>query len=385
MPDTSITTATSVNHDPRPDLRTLLLAQKTEVIGELTRAIGNQFNNTMMGITSYSELVLKKLPPAERRNLEQVLKSAGIATGLVQKLLSISRNLPASQQSVDLNVLIVGIVPLLEQLAGEQVAMAYDLAPTLPATSADAAQLEQVILSLAINARNAMSEGGTLTVRTKSAGLTKETLGESESPGEYVLLSVDDTGVARATEMSDASSLHEQDARMNLSLAAVRAVAKNAEAVVRFSSDPKNGSSFKIYFPAQLSVAGPHERSAPRNLPTARTILIVEDDDAVRVPTAELLKMEGFKVLQARTGAEAIRVVEQNRSNLDILVTDVLMPKMTGQEVAETLLQMNSDLKVLFISGEDMEGFTPGAAKAVLRKPFRLDALKDKIHELLGQ
>jgi two-component system cell cycle sensor histidine kinase/response regulator CckA len=385
MPDTSITAATGVNSDSRLDLRTLLLAQKTEVIGELTRAIGNQFNNTMMGITSYSELVLKKLPPAERRNLEQVLRSAGIATGLVQKLLSISRNMPASRQSVDLNSLIVGIVPLLEQLAGEQVAVTYDLESNLPAISAEPAQLEQVALSLAINARNAMSKGGTLTLQTKLTSLTKDTLGESERPGEYVMFSVDDTGTARSTEISEASSLNDQDARMNLSLAAVRAVARNSEGIVRFSSDPTNGSSFKIYFPAQSTLSARNERSAPRNLPVASTILIVEDDDAVRVPTAELLKMEGFKVLQARTGAEAIRVVEQNRSSLDILVTDVLMPRMTGQEVAETLLQMNPDLKVLFMSGEDVQGFTPGAARAVLRKPFRLDALKDKIHELLGQ
>lgn len=386
MADLSIAKPLGANAESRLDLRTLLLAQKTEVMGELTRAVGNQFNNTMMGITSYAELVLKKLPPTEKRNLEQVLNSATIATSLVQRLLSISRNLPASRQNIDLNAVVTGIGPLLEQLAGENVSIVYDLASDATIVCVDPSQLEQIALSLVINARDAMVKGGTITLRTKPANLSVDTSVEAGQLDEYVMFAVDDTGVARSTEMPDLHSSFDQDARISLSLAAVRAVVKNSEGVIRFSSKPEKGSSFKIYFPAvQSNAAVQHERNAPRNVPVARTILVVEDDDAVRVPTAELLKMEGFKVLQARTGAEAIHVVLQNRSCLDILVTDVVMPKMTGHQVAEKLLELNPDLKVLYMSGEDVKGVDSHEAKGVLRKPFRLDTLKDKIHELLGE
>jgi two-component system, cell cycle sensor histidine kinase and response regulator CckA len=168
----------------------------------------------------------------------------------------------------------------------------------------------------------------------------------------------------------------------------VNAVVKDAAGMVRFASEPAKGSSFKIYFPA-LPPDEPanRERKVPRSLPVARTILIVEDDDAVRVPTVELLKMEGLKVLQARTGEEAIQVVLQNRSTLDLLVTDIVMPKMTGHEVADKLLEMNPELKVLYMSGEDASAASlrNKGMSAVLRKPFRLEALKEKIHDLLGE
>src|ERR1700677_922905 len=230
MADVSFANSLGANAESRLDLRTLLLAQKTEVMGELTRAIGNQFNNTMMGITSYAELVLKKLPPTEKRNLEQVLNSATTATSLVQKLLSISRNLPASRQNVDLNKVVTGIGPLLEHLAGENVSIVYDLAPDAPVICVDPAQLEQIALSLVINARDAMVKG-TITLRTKPANLSEDVSVEGGRPDEYVMFAVDDTGVTRSTEMPDLHSSLDQDARINLSLAAVRAVAKSSEGI----------------------------------------------------------------------------------------------------------------------------------------------------------
>ena len=389
MPDIQTSKPQSSGSHSHLDLRTLLLAQKTELIGELTRAIANQFNNTMMAITSYAELELKKLPPAERRSLEQVLSNTQRATELVQKLLRISRNLPALNQALDLNAVLTGIAPLVEQLAGENKSVAYSLAPGIPKIYSDPAQLEQMALSLAMNARSAMTKGGKLTFTTKLVELTEDSLGEGDRPGGYVMFEVDDTGGAVSGDTSDCNlSTLDQDARINLSLAAMNAVVKNAEGIVRFASEPGRGSSFKIYFPAlQPDEPADRERKVPRSLPVARTILIVEDDDAVRVPTVELLKMEGFKVLQARTGEEAIQVVLQNRSTLDVLVTDIVMPQMTGHEVAEKLLEMNPDLKVLFMSGEDASAANSrnNATTAVLRKPFRLEALKTKIHDLLGE
>jgi two-component system, cell cycle sensor histidine kinase and response regulator CckA len=370
------------------DFRTLLLAQKTEVIGELTRAIVNQFNNTMMAITSYAELELKNQPAKKRRSLEQVLSNTARATGLVQKLLGISSNPPPSNEALDLNAVLTGIGSLIEQIAGERISVAYKLESGIPGIFADRTQVEQLALSLAINARNAISDGGKLVFATKSVDLITDSAGESERPGKYVMFAVDDTGAARPVEPDNRKSSTNiaQDLRMNLSLATVHAIAKNAEAIARFVSDPGKGSSFKIYFPAMPThLSEQREPKVSKNVPLARTILIVEDDDAVRVPTAELLKMEGFKVLQARTGEEAIHVVLQNRASLDVLVTDVVMPQMTGHEVARKLREINPQLKILFISGEDLGAVNSAGNEkdAVLRKPFRLEALKEKIHGLL--
>lgn len=371
------------------DLQTLLLAQKTELIGEITRATANQFNNIMMAITSYAELEMKKAPSSQRRSLEQVLSNAGRATALVQKLLAISRKQALSPQPLDLNNVLTGISSLLEQLTAERVSVVYRLDPSIPTVNADPAEIEQAVLSLAINARNAMTKGGTLTASTRLVDVGKESLGMSEiEPGKYVVLSIDDTGYGRTTE--ELSGSHDQDARMNLSLAAVRGIVKNAGGCVRFNSEPGKGNSFNIYFPTkQQNARELPKRSSPRNVPVARTILVVEDDDAVRIPTSEFLKMEGFKVLQARTGDEAIHVAQQNRSRLDVLITDIVMPKMTGHQVAEKLLDLHSDLKILYMSGDTDEAHPSRTANppgnAILRKPFRLETLKDRIHELLGE
>ena len=179
--------------------------------------------------------------------------------------------------------------------------------------------------------------------------------------------------------------------RIGVALAAASGIAKEARGLVRVSSEPESGTSFKIYFPA-LEQAAPEAKPGSESLkvvPIARTVLVVEDDDSVRIPTSEFLKMEGFKVLQARTGSEAIHVVQRNRSPLDLLITDIVMPGMGGPEVAEKLIEMHPDLKVLYMSG-DVEKAAPwnDSAKsghAVLQKPFRLNMLNDKIHDLLGE
>ncbi len=288
--------------------------------------------------------------------------------------------------------MVAGIGPLVEQLAGEKISVVYDLEPGLRRICSDPSQIEQVALSLAINARNAMPQGGQLTFATKLVDLDKHSVTKNERPGKYVMFAVADTGAARQARAWDleGSTNIGQEARINLSLAAVHAVVKGAEGMVRFASDPAKGSRFSIYFPpAQMDAGTAQERTTPRNLPMARTVLLVEDDDAVRIPTAELLKMEGFKVLQARAGEEAIHVAAQNRSPLDVLITDVVMPKMSGHEVAQKLLEMNPNLKVLFMSGEEVSASALSsksqAATAALRKPFRLDVLKDKIHDLLDE
>jgi two-component system cell cycle sensor histidine kinase/response regulator CckA len=167
-------------------------------------------------------------------------------------------------------------------------------------------------------------------------------------------------------------------------------VVKQAGGFVRVKSEPGKGNSFTIHFPVLRQRSLDHSnRVRARSVPVAsRTLLVVEDDDAVRIPTSEFLKMEGFKVLQARTGDEAIHAAQQNRSPLDVLITDIVMPKMTGRQVAGRLLELHPNLKVLYMSGDtEAHALQPGesTAHAVLRKPFRLEALKERILELLGE
>jgi CheY-like chemotaxis protein len=334
------------------DVRTLLLAQKTELIGEITRATANQFNNTMMAITSHAELEMRNASPSQRRSLEQVLNNVGRATALIHKLLAFSSKHTNSPQPINLNQVVAGIGNLLEQLTTERVSLIYKLEENIPMVMTELAEVEQAALGLAIVARNAMQAGGELTISTALVNWKQDSSSDiAEQQGEYVALSIDDTGCgAVAAAPTDYSGL---DLRVNLSLAAVRGVVKNAGGFVRVKSEPEKGNSFTIYFPAlpqrSLNVSN-HVRA--RGAPATRTLLVVEDDDAVRVPTAEFLKMEGFKVLQARTGDEAIHAVQQNRSPLDVLITDIVMPKMTGRQVAGRLLELHPKLKVLYMSGD---------------------------------
>jgi two-component system, cell cycle sensor histidine kinase and response regulator CckA len=206
-------------------------------------------------------------------------------------------------------------------------------------------------------------------------------------PGKYLALTIESSGGnANSTEQSESDS-REASA---LWLVAVRQVVDRCHGLARLTINPGGGASFRLYFPTLSHVVvGAPDVQSPRNPAIPRTILLVEDDDAVRVPAADFLMMEGFKVLQARTGKEALNAVERSRSSLDLLVTDIFMPKMTGHEVANELLAKNQDLKVLYISGDPDRNVNDGGANtspsATLRKPFRLNMLRDKIHDLLGE
>jgi CheY-like chemotaxis protein len=369
------------------DLRNELLAQKSELIGELAGSIANQFNNIMMAVTGYAELELKKAGPGEKRSLEQIISNAARATSLIQKLLAFSRKQAPSPQPLELNTVVTGISDLLRQLVGEQVEVVFDFDPNVQSINADSGELEQLILGLALNSRNAMTGGGELTISTQLVKLDKEFVGANDAaqPGDYAMLSVSDTLAGGSVDKTKAGN---QDLRISLALATARKVVDEAHGLMRISSE-RNGSSFKVYFPAlEKPVTTRHAETQPGNIEVSKTILVVEDDDAVRIPAAEFLMMEGFKVLQARTGSEALHVVSQIRSPLDLLITDIMMPEMSGHQVAAKLIELHPGLKVLYMSGDASEAAStqPSAApRAILQKPFRLNKLKNKIHEVLGQ
>lgn len=389
MPTSWINKAGIAGDDSQEELRGLIVAQKTALIGELAQATANQFNNIMMAMTSSIELELKKASRKDRNGLEQVLSQATRATSLIQKLLAFSRTHTPALQRLDFDAVIGEVGPLLKELLGEQVDLSLRLEAGCEVVT-DRVDVEQTLFALVVIARNAMNSAGKLIISTALTDLNRDFIGSNEdaAPGEYVVLSVEHDSPARS-DLATATNL-DQTQQVNLALSAVRGIVRNSHGLARFSSAPGASSSFKLYFPASTREAVEDQiPTLPRNPAVARTILVVEDDDAVRVPAVEFLMMEGFKVLQARTGSEALNVVQQSRSTLDILVTDIFMPKMNGCEVAATLLKEHPELKVLYISGDPgrdaLQSSTAASPHAVLRKPFRLNILRDKIHDLLGE
>jgi CheY-like chemotaxis protein len=370
------------SREPLTDLQTRLLAQKTLLISELAEAIDNHFNNMMMSVTSYVELELRKTSLAGRRNLEQVLEKANHAALLMQKLLAFGRTRTLASRLLEVNEIVEGAAELLQQLLGEQIRLELDLAEDLPRIRADAVSLEELLLALAIHARNAMNGIGKFSLATKAVRVPQDipadgTLGR----GQYIMFSISDS-----TSSSNGSSAP-QDLRSNLAVATVHAIVRESNGIIRITGEPGRQTRLNIYFPAvECEILAETAENIEKS-PAAKTILVVDDDDSVRVPAAEFLKMEGFKVLQAKTGPEAIHIATQNRSPLDLLIADIFMPAMSGHELAKELGQAHPGLKVLFMSGGASERVqsVEGSAIGVMQKPFRLDKLNQTIRTLLQE
>jgi len=385
MAEASANAAARSRHLPA-DVHTQLLAQRTHLISELAGAIDNQFNNIMMSVSSYAELELKKAPPAAKRSLEQVLRNAGQATYLIQKLLAFSRHRTLVPQVLQLNKVIEGLNDLLQQLAGERFELVVDLEPHPLRIQADRVELEQLVLSLAIQVQNAAASAKQLVLSTKSVSFDRTQLraGEEMPPGKCVALFVAASGEGQGGRSERSLPPHgNQELASSLTLAAIERIVKEAGALLRTDNRSGQGAGFAIYFPAVESENLASKQTVPeKTLTSSRTILVVEDDDAVRIPATEFLKMEGFKVLQAKTGVEALNIAQQKRVPVDLLITDVIMPVMSGHQVARELAETYPGLKVLYMSGDAAQN---QSQDDVLQKPFRLDKLNEKIRSLLGE
>lgn len=375
MPDVSATAAARAR-ELAADPRTEVLAQKNYLIAELAGAIDNQFNNLMMAISSHAEVELKKVSASGKRGLEQVLRNTGQATYLIQKLLAFSRHRASSPQTLQLSELVGGLADLLKQLAGEQIEVIFTLEPSLKTIKADAVQIEQLLVSLVICAKTAIADDAKLSIVTRPA----------EIPDKCVMLSVSGFD-PKALETAHNGSDH--GFGVTLARAAIDRIVREANGVLKLTRQPNQGAAFEVYFPAIEEATSETQEIPEKSRPTARTILVVEDDDAVRVPAAEFLKMEGFKVLQAKTGPEAISIALQKRSPVDLLITDIVMPGMSGRKVAQELMEMFPGMQVLFMSGDVSGAGSPESHEAslnnLLQKPFRLDKLNEKIRDLLGE
>jgi PAS domain S-box-containing protein len=384
-------------------------AQKMDAVGKLAGGIAHDFNNLLMVIRGDSDLMLRRLPPGHplRQNAEGVREAADQAATLTRQLLAFSRKQVVAPRLVDLNGIVASIHAMLQRLLGETINLVTVTAPDLGGVKADPGQMEQMILNLCVNARDAMPDGGRLTIRAANVDLDEEAAKEwsDARPGSYVMLEVSDTGggmdeETRSHLFEPFFTTKEQGKGTGLGLSTVYGTVKQSGGHISVESEPGRGSTFRVYLPrvaGPLSAPEPPRRSTP---PAARpagaeglaagrgeTILLVEDAQRVRAVVREILEMSGYSVLEAHHGAEAIELSNQHAGPIHLLVTDVVMPQMSGRELAQRLATLRPDLKVLYMSGYTDDAIVRhgvlASGIAFLSKPFTPDALALKVRELL--
>jgi two-component system cell cycle sensor histidine kinase/response regulator CckA len=376
-------------------------SQKLEAIGRLAGGITHDFNNVLTIITGYSDLLLDRIPADSnlREAVSEINSAGNRASHLTRQLLAFSRKQECQPALVDLNTVVSGLKMMLRRLIGEDIEL--DIAPNAPLATvcADRGQIEQILVNLAANARDAMPGGGLLTIETQNLELdgTFSRLHAGVRPGPYVLLAVTDTGAGmdEATKsrlFEPFFTTKERGHGTGLGLSIVYGIVKQAGGHIWVYSEPGRGSCFKIYLPQINSL--PPDTAAPAPAPEqaggGETVLVVEDEDRVLDLVSQVLWSHGFRVLQARDGAAALALTRDFKGTIDVLLTDSVMPYMSGRELARRLSDVRPDMKVLYMSG-----YTEGAAsrsdmldgdeKDFIQKPFSASALVRKIRSLLAE
>ncbi|MCS6897928.1 MAG: PAS domain S-box protein [Nitrospira sp.] len=374
-------------------------SQKMEAIGRLAGGVAHDFNNLLTVIRGYSELILTRLPPGEpmRRDMEEVKKAADRAAGLTKQLLAFSRRQIVSAKVVDLNAIIRNMDGMLRRLVGEDIIEVWtDLESDIWPIKADPGQIEQVIMNLAVNARDAMPTGGRLTIATRNLTVTKETRRGKVvlDKGAYVVLTITDSGHGMSEEVQahlfePFFTTKESGKGTGLGLSTVYGIVRQSGGMIGIESQPGQGTTCTIFFPRVAEGAEENE-SAQQGRGGDRgheTILLVEDDPGVRGLVQETLRMNGYHVLVARHGIEALLVGTKHAGPIHLLITDVVMPQMSGPEVADKLTELRPEAKVLYMSGyPDHPVFKKGEVNPetnFLQKPFTPAVLAQKVRELL--
>jgi len=373
-------------------------AQKMEAVGRLAGGIAHDFNNLLTAIIGTTALVLEDLGLESRARLDiqEIEKAAKRAAGLTRQLLIFSRQQVLEPRALDLNALVGNLEKMLHRLIGEDVELRTKPAAGLGAVRADPGQLEQAIVNLVVNARDAMPKGGRLTIETADVELDRSYVAGHvpTQPGPYVLLAVSDTGVGmdgatKARLFEPFFTTKEPGRGTGLGLATVYGIVKQSGGYVWAYSELGHGTTFKIYLPrvAETAEAPESTTSPPTPVGGSETVLVVEDQEEVRKLTKRVLEARGYTVLAARNGAEALEIVAQHVNQIHLMITDVVMPGMNGREVARLACARRSDLKVLYVSGYTGEAvlqhrlLEPGVA--FLQKPFTPDVLARKTREVL--
>jgi two-component system, cell cycle sensor histidine kinase and response regulator CckA len=378
--------------------RQLRQAQKMEAVGRLAGGVAHDFNNLLMVIKGHTELLLERgcVDDWQQRKVEQIQKSADKAAGLTRQLLAFSRMQVLQPKVMDLNAVVIEMGKLLPPLIGEDIELAILTDPRLGHMKADPGQIEQVILNLAVNARDAMPSGGKLLIETQNADLDEAYARRHPPlvPGGYVMLAVSDTGVGMDAEtqahvFEPFFTTKEKGRGTGLGLATVYGVVKQSGGYIWLYSEPGQGTTFKIYLPRVGEVS---EAACPGRVSTeaplgSETILLAEDERDVREVAREFLILCGYTVLEAKDGAEAIEIATKHAGPIHLLLTDMVMPGMGGRELAARLAPMRSDMKVIYMSGYTEYARTHhGEVEpnvALLTKPFTRSSLARTVREVL--
>jgi PAS domain S-box-containing protein len=376
----------------------LLASQKMEAVGRLAGGVAHDFNNLLGIIMGYCDLVLDGFPTDDPRSakLQQIKKASLRAASLTRQLLAFSRKQVFQPKILDLNALVTEFSKMLSRLVGEDIELVNVLKPELGQVKADPAQIEQVIMNLVVNSRDAMPAGGKLVIETANADLD-EAYCRSHTPvkpGRYVMFAVSDTG----TGMDAATQAHifepffttkERGKGTGLGLATVYGVVKQSEGYIWVYSELGKGTTFKVYLPRTDQPPHPLELERPQesSLRGVETILLVEDADALRELTRALLEMNGYTVLAVENGNEAINLAERESRTIHLLLTDVVMPGMSGRELADHLAPRRPEMKVLYMSGYTSDAILHHGVLdpeiSFLEKPFSQQALMQKVREVL--
>jgi two-component system cell cycle sensor histidine kinase/response regulator CckA len=368
-------------------------AQRMETVGQLAGGVAHDFNNLLAPILGYAELLLRDAKPGERGHveLEEIRRAALRARAVVGQLLAFSRKQVLEMRNLDLGELLGGMKRMLRRTIREDIEIRLEVDPTPMVVRADPRQIEQVLLNLAANAQDAMEGPGVLTIGLEAADLEDHA---EIGPGPFVLLSVRDTGVGidEATlgrVFEPFFTTKEPGKGTGLGLATVHGIVKQHRGRIVGSSEPGRGSRFEVYLPR---ASGPVERDQPPRETEveegSETVMVVEDDDMVRNLAVRVLQRQGYDVLSAESARECLRLLEEHRGRMDLLLTDVIMPDMNGRELHEKLLASRPGLPVLFMSGypDDVIGSrdAPEEDTPFIQKPFSLATLARRVREVLG-
>jgi PAS domain S-box-containing protein len=373
-------------------------AQKIEAVGRLAGGVAHDFNNLLTIVTGYSDLVLERLgaTDAMRAYVEEIKKAGERAASLTRQLLAFGRRQILAPRALDLNAVVTNVDKMLRRLIGENIQLGTVLEPELGWVKADPGQIEQVILNLALNARDAMPQGGQLTLETANVELNEGDTRTRVSvlPGRYVMLAVSDSGVGMDAEtqahiFEPFFTTKEEGKGTGLGLATVYGIVKQSGGHIGLYSEPNHGTTFKIYLPRLEEAAQPVEAISP-GAPLAggsETILLVEDEEGVRDLARRILELKGYKVITASNPTEAAQVCERYEGPIHLLLTDVVMPTMSGPQLAEHVAFLRPGLKVLYISGYTDNAIVPHGileeGVQFLQKPFTRDSLTRKVREVL--
>lgn len=373
--------------------------QKMDAIGQLTAGIAHDFNNILTAINGYAELLQMRFPQEDPRLplLNNILYSGEKAANLIQQLMTFSRRQVVSPRVLNLNLIIENMSKMLKHMIGEHIRIQTILAPELWSVKVDPTQIEQVIINLAVNARDAMPDGGQLTLEVANAVLDENYVSShlDVNPGDYVMLSVADTGCGMSKEtqvriFEPFFSTKGVGKGTGLGLSSVYGIVKQSGGNIWVYSEVERGTTFRIYLPRveEPLQEMPEKTAAGKELPRGNeTILLAEDDDRVRQLAVQILESQGYKVLWAPNGEEAVQLSNRHFGDIQLLVTDVVMPGMSGKTLSEQMRRLRPGIKIVFMSGytADMMGLQIIKAAQVpfLQKPFTTAQLAYKVRETL--